>query len=625
MTTRFDYPLTPVSLRDASVTGGFWHEKMEANRSVTLPVMYKHYKGNPFPNAKWLEATAYNLATCSDRAAARALEAAVAAIKKEQAKDGFIGQQKPEERWTNLRDSHRLYGQGHLIEAAVASYEATGNHDFLDMVCRSADYIASVFGPNKDQIHGYPGHQEIELALVKLYRVTGAQHYLDLAKYFLDERGHQPHIFDSEARARGEKPEDFYFKTYQYNQSHLPVREQKDAVGHAVRATYMYCAMTDVAILTNDKSLMNASKRLWRSATLRRMAVTGGVGPLRANEGFTADYDLPGEGAYLETCAAIGLLFWAQRLLQAEKNSQYADIVERALYNHILSGVSADGKSFFYGNPLAAHPGFDGDGKYAGEGYHYRRSEWFDCPCCPPNVARLIAQLPTLLYSRARNTVYVHQYASSTARVMVAGQDVVLTQKTDYPWNGRIRITIQPERQASWTLALRIPGWCTQATLKVNGTAISTTKILRKGYACIKREWTPDDTVELDLAMPVERIEAHPAARQTAGCIALQRGPVVYCLEQVDNGPDLADIVLPRNARLPVRRDSRLPGNPVVISAKAMKRSRKDWNTELYRPAGTPLIPVTITAVPFYLWANRAPGEMRVWIHDLPVSGRKTK
>ena len=511
-----------------------------------------------------------------------------------------------------------------MIEAAVAYYEATGKRRLLDMVCRSIDHVASVFGPGKDQIHGYPGHQEIELALAKLYRVTGESRYLDLAKYFLDQRGSLPHIFDIEARARGEKPEDFFYKTYQYNQSHLPVREQKDAVGHAVRATYMYCGMTDVAVLSNDKSLMNASKRLWRSVTRKRMAVTGGVGPLRANEGFTADYDLPAEGAYLETCASIGLLLWAQRMLHAEKDGQYADIVERTLYNHILAGVSADGKSFFYGSPLAAHPGFDGDGKYAGEGYHYRRSEWFSCPCCPPNVARLIAQLPSLLCSQTKNAVYIHQYASSTTRVSVAGQNIELIQKTDYPWNGKIRITLKPERPGAWTLALRIPGWCTKAVLKVNGTVVTPTNNIRKGYAVIKRTWAPGDSVELDLAMPVERIEAHPAARQTAGCVALQRGPLVYCFEQVDNGPDLADFVLPRTAKLSTKPDSQLPGNAVVITANALKRSRAEWNTALYRPACSALVPVTITAIPFYLWANRSPGEMRVWIRDLPFSKGKT-
>jgi DUF1680 family protein len=355
------------------------------------------------------------------------------------------------------------------------------------------------------------------------------------------------------------------------------------------------------------------------------MAVTGGVGTLRANEGFTADYDLPGEGAYLETCAAIGLLLWAQRLLQAEKDGQYADLVERALYNHVLCGVSADGRSFFYGSPLAVHPGFDGDGKYAGEGYHYRRSEWFSCPCCPPNVARLIAQLPTLLCSQAKKAVYIHQYTPSTMCVSVAGQKVELSQETAYPWNGRIVISVKPERTSPWTLALRIPGWCAQAKLKVNAKSVNADTVLRKGYAVIRREWSAGDTIELELAMPVERLKAHPAARQTAGCVALQRGPLIYCLEQIDNGPNLADIVLPRSAKLTARRSSRMPGNPVVLTACAFKRSRRGWNTRLYRPAGSSLVPVRIMAVPFYLWGNRSPGEMRVWIRDLPVLKRNSQ
>ena len=621
MSRAFDYAMKPVALKDVEITGGFWQERIETSRSVTVPLIYGRYAKKPSPSAKWLEAVAYHLVTRPDPVAEQRFEAAIAGLAKLQATDGFIGSQKPAERWRNLRDGHLLYGVGHLIEAGVAYHEATGKRRLLDMVCRTADNVAKVFGPGAKQRHGYPGHQEIELALVRLYRATGRKRYLDLAKYFLDERGRQPHCFDIEARARGERPEDFAFKTYQYNQSHVFVREQSDAVGHAVRAMYMYCGMTDVAMLTNDKALLAVCKRLWRSVTLKRMHITGGVGPDPANEGFTADYDLPSEGAYLETCATIGLLLWAQRLLQAEKDARCADVVERALYNGTISGVSADGKTFFYGNPLSAHPGFDGNGRYVGEGFHYRRSEWFGCACCPPSIVRLIAQVPTLLYSHARSALYVHQYAQSTARVPVGTYLVELTQKTDYPWNGRVRLSISPSRAATWTLALRIPGWCRGASLRVNGRPVKADQVMRKGYACIRRRWAKGDRVELVLPMQPERIEAHPSARQTAGRVALQRGPIVYCLEQADNGPNLAEIALPRTAKLSAGRDPDLPSRAVVITTRGKRPKHDRWGRALYLPAG-PKGPATtsvpIKAIPYFLWAHRTPGEMLTWIRDMP-------
>ena len=620
MTRTFDYTMKPVALQDVAITGGFWQERMETNRSVTLPLMYGRYAKSPTPNGKWLEAVAYHLAKRPDRLAERRFEAAVDALAGLQRKDGFIGSQATPERWRNLRDGHVLYGIGHLIEAAVAYHEATGNRRLLEMVCRAADNVAKVFGPGGKQRHGYPGHQEIELALVKLYRATGERRYLGLAKYFLDERGRRPHCFDVEARARGERPDDFAFKRYEYNQSHLPVRQQPDAVGHAVRAMYMYCGMTDVAVLTNDKTLLTACKRLWRSVTLKRMHITGGVGANPRNEGFTADYDLPSQRAYLETCAAIGLLLWAQRLLHAEKDGRYADVVERALYNGTISGVSADGKTFFYGNPLSAHPGFDGNGRYVGEGFHYRRSEWFGCACCPPSIARLIAQVPTLLYSHAKNALYVHQYAQSTARMPVGSDLVEVTQKTDYPWNGRIRLSISPPRPSTWTLAMRVPGWCRCAALRVNGRPVKADQVVRKGYARIRRRWAKGDRVELVLPMPPERIEAHPSARQTVGRVALQRGPIVYCLEQADNGANLAEIALPRTAKLSTRRDPGLPGRAVVVTALGKRPKHDRRSRALYRPAGAKGPATTsapIKAIPYFLWAHRTPGEMLTWIRDM--------
>jgi len=627
MSGNFDYGMKPVPLRAVEIKGGFWHPRIETNRHVTLPLIYEKYKKRR-PSATWLEATAYSLTAHPDPKLEKKVEAAIDSIRQAQDKEGFIsGSRKrldSRECWSNLRDNHRLYGIGHLIEAAVAYHEATGKRRFLDVMRRCVDHVATVFGPGKKQRRGYPGHEEIELALVRLYRATGESKYLALAKFFIDERGRQPHYFDMEARSRGERPEDYIYKTYEYSQSHVPVREQRKAVGHAVRAMCLYCAMTDVAVLTNDKTLLNACGRLWRNGTQKRMHITGGIGPARSNEGFTLDYDLPNEGAYLETCAAVGLVLWAHRMLHAAKDARYADVMERALYNGAISGVSLDGKTFFYGNPLAAHPGFDGNGQFVREGFHYRRSEWFSCACCPPNIARLIAQVPRLVCSHATRAVYVHLYAESSARVQVAGQIVELAQKTNYPWSGRIRLSVHPQRPATWTLALRIPGWCRNARMKVNGKAVKVAEILRKGYARIRRRWNKGDKVELVLQMLPERVEAHPAARHNCGRIALQRGPLVYCLEEADNGEGLNCIVLPRKARLAAKRDSSppggpwgLPGAPVVITASGKRQKREDWKNALYRPAGAGMTPATIKAVPYFMWANRKPGEMLVWMREM--------
>ncbi|NQT93864.1 MAG: glycoside hydrolase family 127 protein [Lentisphaerae bacterium] len=613
---------------------------MHINRRITLPMEYEQCRktgridafdlawkpGRPkAPHlfwdsdvAKWIEAAAYSLATYPDPALERRVDGVIDRIVRAQQTDGYLNTYhtivEPTKRWTNLRDNHELYCAGHLIEAAVAYHETTGKRTLLDAVSRYADYIGRALGRGTRQKRGYPGHQEIELALIRLYRATNENRYLDLARYFIDERGRTPHYFDLEARARGEDPKAYWPGTYEYNQSHLPVRKQTEVVGHAVRAMYLYSGMIDTGIATGDRTLITACKRLWKNAVRRRMHITGGIGPLHSNEGFTADYDLPNEGAYLETCAAIGLLFWARRMLSVELNGEYADVMERALYNGTISGLSHDGRTFFYGNPLAAQPGFDGNGRFVHKDYHYRRSEWFGCACCPPNIARMIAQFPTFLYASRPATLVVHHYAASEGDVDVANQTVRIEQKTRYPWNGRIDIGIQPERTATWTLALRIPGWSSSAKLHVNGKPVNLASITRKGYARIKRAWCAGDRVRLDLPMPVERVEAHPAARQNCGRVALQRGPVVYCLEQADNGPRLSDITLPAGSHFTVRngRSGILAGIP-LIHASALRRETANWSGQLYSSGRSARKPCRITAIPYFLWANRDPGEMLVW------------
>ena len=640
-TTNHATACAPVLFNKVRIKGGFWGRRIDTNRRTTLPIEYKQLKdtgridawklkwkpGQPNePHifwdsdvAKWMEAAAYSLRCHPDRKLEKQLDEVIAMMKKAQLKDGYLNSHyiavEPKKRWTNLRDCHELYCAGHLAEAAVAHYHATGKRTLLDVMCRYADHISRTFGAGRGLKRGYCGHEEVELAMVKLFGATGNRRYLDLATYFINERGHKPHYFTQEAVARGEDPKKAHHQTYEYCQAHVPVREQSKVVGHSVRAMYLYCGMADVAAATGDKSLLDACKRLWQSVTRRQMHITGGIGPTASNEGFTTDYDMPVETAYLETCAAIGLVFWAHRMLQAEVDSDYADVMERALYNGVLSGVSFKGDSFFYANPLAVYPGMSGL-QYNGPDYHYRRSGWFGCACCPPNVARLLASLGSYAYSTRRNELYVHLYAGNRADIEVDGQTVVFVQETGYPWDGDVRMTVSPRKPAAFTVALRIPGWCRSARLSVNGRGVSVKAITRKGYARIRRRWERGDRIELVLPMPVERVLAHPRARQVCGRVALVRGPVVYCLEQTDNGPELNDIRLPRGAKLGSKLEKRLFGGTVVVHGTALRRANAGRTNALYSAAPPEYVKTRITAIPYCLWANREPGEMLVWMRE---------
>jgi uncharacterized protein len=376
-----------------------------------------------------------------------------------------------------------------------------------------------------------------------------------------------------------------------------------------VRALYLYSAAADVAAETGDARLLATCRRMWQSITRRRMFVTGGVGSSAHGEAFTRDYDLPNETAYAESCANIALVFFAHRMLQIDADAQYADVMERALYNGVLSGIALDGRKFFYVNRLASFP-TPGNSSSA-------RQSWFGCACCPPNIARMIASLGQYVYSTSADGLYVHLYVDGRAEAEIGGQTVKITQRTAYPWQGRIALTVAPAAPARFTVALRIPAWCRQAALKVNGRTLRLPRLMAQGYAHITRRWTAGDTIDLTLAMPVERIEAHPAAREDCGKVALQRGPVVYCLEEIDNGQDLADIRLPRRARLQVKFDKRL-GGAAVITGQALRREAKGWSDALYRPAVSKLRTAPIKAVPYCLWNNRGDGEMLVWMQETP-------
>jgi uncharacterized protein len=556
---------------------------------------------------KTIETAAYSLYRAKNPELEKKIDAVIDLYEKLQQPDGYLSSWyqriQPGLRWTNLRDCHELYCAGHLIEGAVAYYQATGKRKLLDVMCRYADHIASVLGPEPGKKKGYCGHEEIELALVKLARVTGENKYMELAKYFIDQRGQQPHYFDEEARARGADPKAYHFKTYEYSQSHIPVREQDKVVGHAVRAMYLYSGMADIATEYGDDSLRMALDRLWDDLTSKNLYITGGLGPSAHNEGFTSDFDLPNESAYAETCAAVGLVFWASRMLGMGPNARYADIMERALYNGSISGLSLDGSLFFYENPLESR------------GRH-NRWKWHRCPCCPPNIGRMVASIGSYFYSLADDALAVHLYGDSTARFDIAGVPVALTQASRYPWDGAVAITIEPQAPVAFTLHLRVPAWSTGATLKVNGETVKLEDVTSDGYAAIRRTWKKGDSVRLDLEMPIERLYANPQVRQDAGRVALSRGPLIYCVEATDNDGSLHRIALPRTASIEAHDEPDLLGGVVTLSTAALADTDEGWQNGLYRTDPPAATQTRLTAIPYFAWDNREPGEMLVWLRD---------
>ena len=635
--------LLPIPFSDVAIDDVFWAPRIDVNRRVTLPAEYAMCErtgriaawdlawkpGDPDPPhifwdsdvAKWIEAASASLATHPDPELDALLDRVADKIARAQQPDGYLNTHyilvEPDRRWTNLRDCHELYCAGHLIEAAVVHYRATGKRILLDVLCRYADHIDAVFGRAAGQMRGYCGHEEIELALVKLYRVTGEQRYLKLASYFVDERGtgnwwgapqgsgcghdhDHDHYYDVEARARGEDPRAFWAKTYAYMQAHMPVREQSEVTGHAVRAMYLYSAMADLANETGDAALLEACERLLDDLVLRRMYLTGGIGPSASNEGFTEPYDLPDETAYAETCAAVGLVFWAHRMLHFGGDGKYADVMERALYNGTISGVSLDGSRFFYVNPLAS------------TGRHHRR-EWFDCACCPPNIARLIAGVGGYAYSAGGRDAWVHLYMQSRARMKLGGADVAVRQVTRYPWEGAVRLEVACAEPVEFTLRLRIPGWCGSWRASVNG--VEQDLAPDRGYVALARKWFTGDVVELELDMPVEFVHANPNVPQMLGRVALQRGPIVYCLEGADHGRiRLERLALGAGSRFEPVWCPDLLGGAVILRGEASCAQVEDWDGVLYRLREPTTKQLSVTAIPYCVWDNREPGEMRVWL-----------
>lgn len=554
--------------------------------------------------AKVIETAAYALYRKPNPDLEEKIDAIIEMFAELQLPDGYVNswfiRMQPGQRWTNLRDCHELYCAGHLIEGAVAYFHATGKRKLLDVMCRYADHIDATFGPRPGQKPGYCGHEEIELALIRLGRATGEQRYLDLARYFIDARGQQPHYFDAEAAARGADPAQFRHRTYQYNQSHLPVREQTKVIGHAVRAMYLYSGMADVATEFGDDTLTDALEVLWKDLTSRQMYVTGGIGPAASNEGFTEYYDLPNESAYAETCAAVGLAMWASRMLGRGPDRQYADIMEQALYNGALSGLSIDGSRFFYDNPLESRGG-------------HHRWNWHRCPCCPPNIARTVASIGSYMYGVSADGVAIHLYGESTARLKLGAGTVTLTQDTAYPADGRVSIAIGLAEPATFALALRLPGWCEAARLTLNGEAVEPTE-LRGGYLHLWREWQDGDRLVLNLPMAVRALRAHPAVRADLGRVAVARGPLIYCAEEIDNAADLNGLILPQDVA--AARTTPMPelGGAIAIELSARREEWRQRDGKLYDTRPPDLAETTARLVPYHLWDNRESGEMLVWI-----------
>ncbi len=638
--TAHDYRVKPVPFTSVHFNDGFWAPRIEINRTVTIPFAFqkceetgrisnferaakvlrgeeltnKKPPGYPFDDTdpyKVIEGAAYALSVHPDPKLEAYVDGLIDKIAAAQEKDGYLYTTRtidPEhphpwagkQRWENEKvDSHELYDLGHLYEAAVAYYQATGKRKLLDVALRTADLLDKTFGPGKQSI--WPGHQITEMGLVKLYRVTGEERYLNLAKFLLDARG------PDGTRGSGRT----------YNQSHKKVVDQTEAVGHAVRATYMYSGIADVAALTNDASYVNAIDKIWENVVGKKLYITGGIGATGSGEAFGANYELPNMSAYNETCAAIGNDYWNYRLFLLHGDSRYIDVMERTLYNGLISGVSLDGKAFFYPNPLES------------KGQHERKP-WFGVACCPGNMTRFLASVPGYVYAQQQDTLYVNLFVGSTAQIkMDNGRTVNLTQETRYPWDGAVKMTVNPDKKSAFTINVRIPGWARneavpsdlyrftervddRVLLKVNGKSVSLD--LNKGYVSLKRDWQQGDVIELTLPMPVRRVMAGEPVEADRGRVALQRGPLVYCAEWPDNpSGQVRNLMLPDDARLTAEFKPDLLKGVVVIRGKGFAAA--------YDAAGKLMKQERdLTAIPYYSWANRGRGEMVVWLPNSEAS-----
>ena len=638
-----DYAYSAVPFTNVKLTDNFWLPRIKINHTVTIPasfercektgrvknfVMAAEKKGKfcttfSFDDTdiyKTIEGASFSLSLFPDKKLEAYIDSLIVIVGKAQEPDGYlytartIDPANPHkwagpQRWVKERElSHELYNAGHLYESAAAHFLATGKKNLLDIALKNADLVCSVFGP--DKMHVAPGHQVVEMGLVKLYRITGKKEYLQTAKYFIEERGHFAG-YD----AKSKDP----WKNGAYWQDHVPATEQKEAVGHAVRAGYLYAAMADVAALTGDEKLLRAIDTIWTNMVSKKLYVQGGAGAIGSGERYGDNYELPNATAYNETCAAIANVYWNQRMFQLHGDAKYIDVLEKILYNGLISGVGLDGKSFFYTNAMQVrhnvkHESMEGE-----------RSGWFECSCCPTNICRLLPSMPGYMYAQKDNSIFVNLFASSSASLKVNNKPVQIIQQNNYPWDGDLKFTVSPKTRQAFALMVRIPGWAQntampsnlysftnlterKVAIKINGSPIE--YVTEHGYAVLNRTWKKGDVVEVHLPMEIRRVAANDKVKEDAGKIALQRGPIMYCAEWTDNNGRACNIVLPAGISFSSEFKPGMLNGVTIIKTEAtvvLTDEKENTITIVKRP---------FVAIPYYAWANRGKGEMTVWFPE---------
>ncbi|UCG59531.1 MAG: glycoside hydrolase family 127 protein [Phycisphaerales bacterium] len=630
-----DYNVKPVPFNKVRVDDDFWTPRLETSRKVTVPYAFEkceetgrirnfekaagllegEHEGIYFNDSdvyKVMEGAAYSLQVHPDTMMRLYLDKLITIMDGAQWDDGYlftfysVPKKQPDKLWTNIQSIHEQYCVGHMYEAAAAHYQVTGDKSFLNIATQNADLMCDTFAASKRT--DPPGHQEIEIGLCKLYRVTGDEKYLDQAKFFLDQRGRKGN--------RGPNGDGGLYGTY--SQDHIPVTEQTEAVGHSVRAAYLYTGMADVAALTGNMEYVKAIDAIWKDVVDTKLYVTGGIGAAGGHEGFGGHYELPNMTAYCETCASIANIFWNHRMFLMHGDAKYIDVLERVLYNAALSGISMKGDLFFYPNPL------ESTGQHA-------RSPWFGCACCPSNVARFVPSVPGYAYAHKGNDVYVNLFVGGETTIETANNKVKLTQQTRYPWQGAVTINVEPERSDTFAIYVRIPGWARnecvpsdlyefrrvgheQVGLKVNGKEVSLD--IRGGFARVERKWQNGDTIDLNLPMPIRRVIAHEEIKADRGKVALQRGPIVFCLEWPDNDGKVLNLVIPDDAKLKTEYRPDLLGGVTVIRGKA-QTVKRTTDGDIVPTKEKPF-----TAIPYYAWAHRGRGQMTVWPARKPEAAR---
>ena len=616
------YEIEPVNIQNVKLTDSFWLPIIKRVQEITIAyaiqkcneegrfdnflIAGKQKTGTvrgemPFDDTdvyKIIEGASNTLISAPNPKLEKVLDSLIAIVKIGQEKDGYlttwrtINPAKPPapwvpviegKRWESLQISHECYNAGHLIEAAVVHYEATGKRNFLDIAIKNADLLVKTFGDKPGQVKGVPGHQIVETGLIKLYQITGKEDYLKLAKYYLDNRGNP-----NNHKLYGE-----------YAQDHIPVIQQNEVVGHAVRAVYMYAGMTDIAAMTKDKGYTDAINNLWSNMVNKKMYITGGIGSRHDGEAFGANYELPNLTAYNETCAAIGDVYWNHRLHNLTGKSQYFDVIERTMYNGLISGISLDGKEFFYPNALEA------DGVFKSNRGSCTRQAWFDCSCCPTNLIRFIPSIPGLIYSKSKEVLYVNLYASNNASFTLGKTDLQISQQTGYPWNGKVAISVNPKKESQFTIKLRVPGWARnevlpgdlysyrkastqKATINLNGETLAIQP--QDGYFVITRNWKKGDKINLNFPMEVQEVETNAKVETNKNKVSLEYGPIVYAVEEMDNKTNFDKINVAYGDTFKVKKEANLLQGVNVIENSKFK------------------------AIPYYSWSNRGVGKMKVWL-----------